>query len=455
MNSKKIIVTGLVIGLLGINYMPLSAHAFAKRTVIKTQVSEYRFDYVNLGWWENYNDEILKGYIVKAVNENQDLKIATLKVEEAEQNVKVQFAKELPSASIGASPSIIKNLGASGTSGLVGFPALVSYEADIFLKNHEKTKSVKKLQEISKINERAAYLSIVSAVGSTYFNIVKLDKLISVQQEIVASREQIYNLMKKRNAQGITSTADLLRADKALVMATVELIDLEKARNVMLNQLAVLICESPENIGSLERTSYDDLVYKGTIPEEIPSSVITKRPDYLIAEKQVEKAGIDVKVAKKEFLPKINILGLLMLNITSANSSLSWANTLAGLGGAAMLPAFTGGSLKANLKLNQNKYEQVLQNYHKTNLVAIQEVNDNLSNFKLENEKYQKNLKALEMEEADFKYTEAKYHQGVISNLDLIQHKENLLVINKMVAASKIDCNIAQIGLYKAAGGNL
>ena len=36
--------------------------------------------------YKNYNDEYLEGYIVKAIGENQDLKIATLRVEEAKQN---------------------------------------------------------------------------------------------------------------------------------------------------------------------------------------------------------------------------------------------------------------------------------------------------------------------------------------------------------------------------------
>lgn len=456
--NKKAIAAGLSMILFGITTMPAAAiHDLKnkKDKVIKTQVSEYKFKDVNLDWWKNYNDDLLEGYIVKAINNNYDLKIATLKVEEARQNIKMQFANELPSASIGASPAFIKGQGSTSADGLFAFPMIVSYEADIFLKNHDKTKSTKKMQEVSKFQEKAAYISVASAVGGVYFNIVKLDKLIAVQNEIITDRKKIYELMKIRNREGITSTADLTRAEKDYVLASADMTDLKKAREIYLSQLAVLTGESPNNINEFKRISYDELMYKKEIPSEISSEIITQRPDYLAAEKMVEKAGIDVRVAKKEFLPKINILGLAAFMASSATNSMSWANALAMMGGGAMLPIFTGGRLKTNLKLCKNKYEQILQNYYKTNLVAIQEVNDSLTSLKFDDEKYRKNLKSYDMQKTDYNYMKKRYEQGVISNLDLLQQKETLLVLNKAVIMGKTDCYVDQISLYKAVGGKL
>lgn len=450
---KRIITSILAVSLIGINISPV--FAINENNIIKSQVSEYKFDNVNLEWWKNYNDEILEGYIVRAINNNNDLQIATLKVEEAREHVKLQFANELPSASVGASDFLYKMNGVTNTESSFGMPLMVSYEADIFLKNHDKTKSSKKLHEVSKLNEKAAYISVASAVGATYFNIVKLDKLISLQKEIIKDRKQIYELMLQRNHHGITSTADLVRADKSYLASTTDLIDLEKAREILLNSLAVLIGETPNNTDELKRIPYDELVYKKSIPKEISSEVITQRPDYLAAEKMVQKAGIDVKIAKKEFLPKIDILGLLFFSSSSIGTPMNWTNAISLLGGQAMLPIFTGGKLRANLRLNKNKYEQILQSYYKTNLVAIQEVNDSLSCLKLDTEKYNKNLKSYDMQKSDFKYMQMRHDQGVMSGLDLLQQRENLLVINKMVAASKTDCLIDQISLYKAVGGKL
>ena len=456
MEYKKILSTGLIVSLFSLNTLPVCAGIFNKKNkVIKSQVSEYKFENVNLDWWKNYNDDYLEGYIVKAINNNQDLKIATLRVEQARQNVKLQFANELPNASVGVSPLLYKFSGVRNTEISWGFPLMMNYEADLFLKNHDKTKSAKKLYEMSQLQEKAIYIAIASQVGAAYFNIVKLDELISIQEEIIQDRKLIFDLMKERNAMGITSTADTTRAEKAYVLAVADLSDLKKARSIMLNALAVLTGDSPNNVHEYKRIPYQELVYNKPIPKSIPSEIITQRPDYLAAEKNVEKAGIDVRVAKKEFLPDINLMGLLFFNTNSLGASFNWENALAAVLGQAMLPIFTGGAKFANLRLYKNQYEQILQEYYKTNLVAMQEVNDSLSSLNLDKEKHHKNLESYEMQKKDYNYMKVRYEQGIISYLDLLQQKETLLVMGKMVAASKTDCFIDQINLYKAVGGKL
>lgn len=261
--------------------------------------------------------------------------------------------------------------------------------------------------------------------------------------------------MQIRNNQGLTSTADLTAAEKAYVLANADLADLQKAREIFLNSLAVLIGDSPENIGEFSRMSYDDLITTEDIPESIPSDVITNRPDYLAAEKIVEKAGLDVRIAKKEFLPNINIIGLFSFNSFSSGGGMGWENALMALAGSAMLDLFNGGAKIANLKLRKNYYEQSLENYFKTNLTAIQEVNDSLCSLKLDNDKYHKNLQSYKMQEKEYGFKEIKYSDGLISKLDLLQQKETLLTMNKMVVNSRIDYFINQISLYKATAGNL
>src|SRR5574344_79674 len=324
MKTKKLISSLLILNLLGMNILPCSAGIFTRKDKIikvKPNSSEYKFKNINLDWWKSYKDTYLEGYIEKAVNENQDLQIATLRVEEAKQNVKLQFSQELPSAQIGVSPLLYKTPYTTSTEGSFSIPIVVNYEADIFLKNHDKTKSAKKLYEIAKFNEKAIYISISSQIGATYFNIVKLDKLISLQNEIIKDRKNIYNLMKIRNEQGLTSTADLTRADKSYVMAVSDMSDLNKSREILLNSLAVLIGDNPNNISEYKRISYDKLIKIKAIPNQISSEIITSRPDYLAAEKLVEKSGLDVRIAKKEFLPNINILGLYTFNSFSSVGS--------------------------------------------------------------------------------------------------------------------------------------
>lgn len=461
---KKIITTALLMSMLSMTIMPAVAVSGKNTTTPKQfksmisknkktqQSDDYKFNYVNMNWWGNFNDDLLNGYIEKAVLNNYDLKMATINVEEYYQNVRLQFANELPSAVGGFGPGVFKAPGMTNTSSAFGLPIIVQYEADIFLKNHNKTKAVKKLYEGSKLDERAAYISVASAVGSTYFNIINLDKMISLQEQIVNIRQEIYNLMLIRNKEGLTSTADTVKANKALVAGQTDLIELKKNREKMLNQMCVLIGESPENANSIKRNSLDSINYQLAIPLEIPSEIITQRPDYMKAELMVEKAGIDVKVAKKEFLPSINILGGALFNASDIGSLFTTKNMLLGVGGGLMTPLFQGGSLIANLKLKKATYERILQDYYKTNLTAIQEVNDALVASRLDKDKMTQTTKQYNLEKSDYKYNEKKFNQGTISKLDLIQYQENLLTIEKLVAQQKVECMTDAISLYKATG---
>ncbi len=463
MKHSKTVAALIITSFLGMNINPAICFAASenkkknkepKNKVIKSQISEYRFDYVNTEWWKGFNDEYLNDYILKAIENNHDLKIATLRVEQYHQMMKLQFANELPQVSAGFSPTGLKLPGTTSTSGMWAFPVMMSYELDLFLKNRDKTRSSKKEWEKSKFDERASYIAISSAVGATYFNIIRADKLIELQKEIINDRKQIFDLMAERNAVGLTSTADLVSANKAYIAATADLSDLEKSRMTLLNNLAVLIGETPDNAAKLQRKSYDDS-YLVKIPESIPSEVIDQRPDYLAAEKMVEKAGIDVRVAKKEFLPSINLIGLAAFGASSLSQAFNWSNMLGLLGGSAMLNLFTGGKKVANLKLKKNVYEQILHDYYNTNLKAIQEVNDSLVSLKQDDKKYKTNRKVFDLEKTDFSYSEDKYNAGLISYLDLLQRRENLLSLNKQVVSNKIDCNIDYIGLYKATGTKL
>lgn len=464
---RKIVTLTLLASLAAMNFMPLTALAEDKtntsapkqfKSMVKKnkKVSdEYKYAYVNMDWWSGFNDPILSGYINQAVRNNYDLKMATLNVEEYYQNVKLQFANELPMAGVGASPALTKMPGKTNTNMFFVAPAFVNYELDIFLKNHDKTKSVKKLYEGSKLDERAAYIAIASSVGTVYLNIVKLDKTIELQEEIVAARQNIYDLMVLSNREGLTSTADTVKANKALVKGQTDLIELKKQRETLLHQFCVLIGESPENAAEIKRASLDSLKFDREIPEAISSDIIVQRPDYLKAELMVEKAGIDVRVAKKEFLPSINLTGLAFFNAGDIGSLFTTKNMLMSLAGGAFLPLFTGGARIASLRLKKATYERILQDYYKTNLTAIQEVNDALVVSKMDKTKMEQTLKQANLEKADYSYNEDKFNQGTISKLDLLQFKENLLAIDQLVAQQKVECMVNSVGLYKATASKI
>ena len=182
------------------------------------------------------------------------------------------------------------------------------------------------------------------------------------------------------------------------------------------------------------------------------SEVITQRPDYLKAEKMLEKAGIDVRVARKECLPAINLGGGVFFNSQEFGSLLTTSNALWGIGGGIMQNIFAGGRIRANLKSKKIAYEKSLKNYEKVNLTSMQEVNDALVAVNMDREKLAKQKEIQELEQKDYELSELKYNEGVISRLDLNQRKENLMNVSKMVYSSNFDCMIDYINHYKSIG---
>lgn len=463
---KKGIITLLLASFVLTQVSPVACYAVGdkKNEAKKVSISKshkqraksdsFKYDYINQKWWDNFNDPLLTGYIDKAIQNNYDLKMATNAVDEYYQAIKINFANQLPSATVGFNTAYARLPQKNGDFNFVT-PAFASYELDLFLKNRDKTSMSKKDYEASLQDERAAYIAVASAVGTTYLNIVKLDKMIELQEEIVQDRKVIYDLMLARNKEGLTSTSDTVKANKSYIAGNTDLIEYKKYRTKLLNQLAVLIGENPNNSEQLTRISYDNLNYTGIIPVEVSSEVISTRPDYIKAEKLVEKAGLDVKVARKEFLPTINLNGIALLMSGDIGSAWSTSNALAALAGGLNLPLFTGGRRVANLKLKKASYERILNNYRKTNLTAIQEVNDALVTIKLDEQKYQDIKKQADLEREDFSYSTNKFDAGIISKLDLTQVKENVLYTDKALVNDKVNCLVNYIGLYKATGSQL
>ena len=445
---KKVIATALLLSFIGVNTMPALAISSTENTsaqkqkrslfVKKAKVdkNQYRFDYVNMGWWDSFGDEYLSGYIRQAIDKNHDLKASTLMTQEYYQAMKAQFASELPQVGAGFLPGYSKMINTTSSHWGFALPIYASYELDIFLKNRDKTKSTKKTYEASLQDERSAHISVASAVGTTYLNIVQMDEMLKLQEEIVTLRENLLNLEKLRYEEGISSS-------------------MEKQHYKMLNQFAVLIGESPENADQIQRKSLAEINYAKTIPAEISTEVITSRPDYMKAELSVQKAGLDVRVAKKEFLPSLNLGGIGLFNASDLGSLFTTKNMLLAFGGGIMMPLFTGGQRVANLKMKKAQYERILETYLQTNLTSIQEVNDSLYVLKSDDERYNQLVKQYDLESKNYKLNEQKYDEGIISKYDLIRYEENLLSLEQQLNQYKTERLMGFIGLYKSTGSRL
>lgn len=433
---------------------PAFAFGCKNKAVINPQE---KIDYVNINWWDNFSDPYLKCYIIQAIENNHDARKASWLVEEYRQNVKYQFGNELPSLSVGADyllnhlPDTIK-----GTkTNLFFVPFIASYEADIFLKNHDKTKSSKKAYESSKFQEQSIYISLASDVATTYINIIRFDKQIQIQQELVNVKKEVLSREIARYNRGVISVPNLNNAKKDYETAKSNLDEFIKSRDKALNQLTVLIGESPVNAGCLKRGDWDNLEYKVQIPAEICSDVIFARPDILAAEANLEKSKIDVRVARKEFLPRFNIVGIYSLDNIGSGGFGTWSSTVAALFVGATLDLFKGGMKVATLKINKARYEQMFEAYRQADLNAIKEVSNSLLIINEDTKIDNNTNKNLIIQKDNYQRAVKSYKNGVISCPNLLSEDEQLLNMEQNQINSKTTRLIDYITLYKAVGGKL
>lgn len=413
---------------------------------------------LNIDFFKNFNDENLNCYIQQALDNNHDLKKAGHVVEQYRQQTKYSLGKELPSLSVSANYLGIKvpeldNFQLKDNAFIL--PFMASYEADFLLKNRDKTKAVKKSYEAAQFREKSVYLALLTDVATVYTNILQYDDLIEKQTEVLKNQQEILTRNNKKFERGVINSTELNNAKKMVETSKSNLEKLQKERETAMMQLAVLTGNSSSNIADMKVGDLDNFEYSGNIPEEISSDVIFARPDVKMAEANLEKAKIDVRVAKKEFFPRFNIVGVWAFNTIAPGTFFSWESSLAAILAGATQDIFKGGMKIANLKIQKAKYEELFEDYNQTNLDAVKEVNTALCIIK-HDRKIEDNTKSeLNYETANFQNARKKLSRGVISDPEYLMEENKLINSQTNYTQAKTQRIVNYFTLYKAVGGQL
>ena len=413
---------------------------------------------LNIEFFEKFNDENLNCYIKEAIEKNHELKKAANSVEQYRQQTKYSLGQELPSLGVSANYLGVKvpeldNFQLKKNAFVLPFTA--SYEADLLLKNRDKTRAIKKSYEAAKFNEKAVYLALLSDVATVYTNILRYDDLIKKQEEILKIQEEILNRNDKKFKHGVINLTDLNNVKKNVEASKSTLENLKKNRETAVMQLAVLTGNSAANTANMKFGNFDSFEYSGEIPKEVSSDIIFARPDVKAAEANLEKAQIDVRVAKKEFFPTFNIVGVWAFNTIAPGSFFSWESSLAAILAGASQDIFKGGMKVARLKMQKAKYEELFEDYNQTNLEAVKEVNTSLCIIKHDKQVEANTKSELGYELQNFGNAEKKLNQGVISVPEYLVAKTEFLESQTNFTQAKTQRIINYFTLYKAVGGQL
>ena len=415
--------------------------------------------YTNMDWWNSFNDKYLSENLEKLYKNNYDLKNTALKIKENEQMVKMQFAQELPFLSLTGELSRDFQAPRQQFGSMMipkysqynyNIPLSAGYEIDIWGKNRLKTKSKKQQLEIIKQMERATYISLSGNFAADYFNLIKADKLIELQKELIDTQEEILSKTREKYNSGLCSINEVLEAQKLLTILKEEYNTHIKTRDVLIESLKVYLADENDKI---KRNSFENTKLMDDLPLKYSSDIVLKRPDYIEQEANLKRLGFDIRVARKEFLPSFVIFGQIGLNAYHLSSLF---NSPSQFFNAGILPSwdlFSGGRKIAFLKMKKMQYEQALNDYQKTYITGVTDINSNLIEYKTALENYKEVSNRIKTDEKIYNLIKDKRKIGSANDLDVLYAKEVYLSTKKQETSNKINSIICSIGLYKALGG--
>lgn len=297
-------------------------------------------------------------------------------------------------------------------------------------------------------DEKAVYISMTSAFAADYYNLIKIDKLIELQKELINTQKNVVTAVEKKYNAGTANINQVITEKKSLTYLQEELNNLLEKQDVLRNQMNVILAD--RSFKDISRINYNNINAKVCIPKEISTSILTSRPDNVKSELNLEKIGIDVKVARRELLPKFNLVGNLGFNAYSLSSSHTF---LANLAVQPTWDLFMAGKKIQLLKLQKDEYKIAVEHYDKTLLKSIQETNDALYTLKSINGKYSIANDRYALSKTETKLMQKKENLGIADRLNSLYQKEIELVTEQQVVSLKVNEIIAMISLYQALGG--
>ena len=418
-----------------------------------------KFNYINMDWWKNYNDEILIEHFHTLYENNHDLKIAALKAKQAEENIRLAGANQLPQVGFDGTfsrvfrgprtqfgntviPKYIQNE--------IFLPLNASYEIDIWGQNYLNRKSAKKQKEIIDQQERAAYIYLTSTFAANYYNLIKMDELKINLEKIIELQKEIVSMTERKYNAGLASINEVLNEKQALVNFEKDLNTLNENKKLLNNQMTVLLGLNTDK--EVEHSDFDSITYPET-PDSISTVVVQYRPDLLSAESYVKKVGLDVRVARREFLPKFILFGNIGFNAYNWNRIFAGETFLANAGIMPTWNIFSGGAKLARYRINKYEYKKAVEEYEKIVLTSIQEVNDALVESKTTKANLVKADEEFSLEKEKHELSEKQFSIGDSSRLDEMKSEVNLYLAKQRNIAAKIDNVISTISLYNAVGG--
>ncbi|GLQ51177.1 RND transporter [Dyella flava] len=339
-------------------------------------------------WWSAFNDPLLNELEPQVSVSNQTVRQAYANYQEALADVKIARASLFPTIGVSGSgtkqrtarstTTISPSFQPVSTSGSV--EGNISWAPDLWGKVRRTIEENKATAQASQATLANATLSEQTALATAVVELRVADANIDLLQKTVDAYTEFLRVVENQGSAGTTPPSDVITARTQLENAKASLIALGVARSQYMHAIAVLVGKNPEELDIPHSTTLPALP---NVPVGVPSTLLERRPDIAVAERQMAAQNAAVGVAIAAYYPSVSLSAADGFSQSPLAGLLHLANHVWSVGADVDETVFDFGARHGEVTAAKAAYEAAVANYRGTVLTAFQNVEDDLSGLRI------------------------------------------------------------------------
>jgi multidrug efflux system outer membrane protein len=402
-------------------------------------------------WAAVFQDEVLQGLIKEALTNNYDIRIAATRVLQANANLGITRANQLPSLGGSAAVQNERNAAYPGAPTFDTLGLSLNYIVDFWGQYRRATEAARATLLATQYGQSVVQTSLITSVATDYFLLRQYDDQLAFSKKTVEADNEILKLNQVKFKGGESAITDVYQAQALVQQAEAQVITTQQAIEQTENNISILLGRNP---GPIARgLGVTQQPHPPEVPAGLPSAILQRRPDVLRAEQNLVAANANVGVAKAAFFPQISLTAAFGAQSTALTSFLQGPATFWAIGGQAVQPIFEGGRIRSGYRLAWAQRDEADLLYKQTVQQAFGEVSNSLVGYS------QSRLYRMKIQEQTDSYREmarlanVRFQGGVTSFLE-VQYYEQQYFTSALALSQAWFAELQNYAqLYQALGG--
>ncbi|WP_438393282.1 efflux transporter outer membrane subunit [Caballeronia sp. DA-9] len=327
-----------------------------------------------------------------------------------------------------------------------------SWDLDLWGKNRSRLNQAVSQQKAAEADMQQARVTLAASVAQTYNQLALLYALRDVAQREIANRSDVGRITTGRVSAGLDTNVEIRTAEGNIATSQTNLSELDGQITTTRYQLGALLGQGPDRGLRIANPVLNSKI-KIALPDNVPADLIARRPDIVAARWQVEAATSNVKEAKAEFFPDINLSAAAGFDAFGWGRFFTSSSRQFNAGPAIHLPIFDAGALRAQLKGRYADFDLDVANYNQTLVNALNDVATQIASIRSVDQQTSDATRALDASTHAYQLAVIRYKAGLSPQLQVLTADQNRLSNEQTVTNLRMKRRDLQIGLIKALGG--